>query len=60
MKRYIYFKNTFTKLRGQDRHTVKRYYPTPHFVPEGISSSMRDFIILVFNFEVFHIKFSEK
>ena len=25
-----------------------------------ISSSMRDFIVLVFNFEVFHIKFSKK
>ena len=30
-------------------------YITPHFVTEGISSSMIDFIILVcFNFEVFH------
>ena len=28
-------------------------HPTPHFVPEGISSSMRDFIFLTFNFEVF-------
>ena len=25
-----------------------------------ISSSIRDFIVLVFNFEVFHIKFSKK
>ena len=25
----------------------------PHFVPEGISSSLRDFIVLVFNIEVF-------
>ena len=35
-------------------------YPTPHFVPEGISSSMSDFIVLVFNFEIFHIKFYDK
>ena len=28
-------------------------HPTPHFVPEGISSSMRDFIFLAFNFQVF-------
>ena len=28
------------------------------FVPEGISSSLRDFIILVLNIEVFQIKFS--
>ena len=35
-----------------------RGQPTPHFVPEGISSSMRDFIVLVFNFEVFNIQFS--
>ena len=27
-------------------------------VPEGISSSLRDFIVLVFNIEVFQIKFS--
>ena len=27
-------------------------YPTPHFVPEGISSSLRDLIVLVFNIEV--------
>ena len=33
-------------------------YPTPHFVPEGISSSLRDFIVLVFGIEVFQIKFS--
>ena len=33
-------------------------YPTHHFVPEGISSSLRDFIVLVFNIEVFQIKFS--
>ena len=33
-------------------------YPTPHFVPEGISSSLRDFIVLVLNIEVFQIKFS--
>ena len=39
---------------------VMQLYPTPHFVPEGISSSMRDFIFLAFNFKVFHIKFSEK
>ena len=26
---------------------IVELYPTPHFVPEGISSSMRDFIILV-------------
>ena len=32
-------------------------YPTPHFVPEGISSSLRDFIVLVLNIEVFQIKF---
>ena len=32
-------------------------HPTPHFVPEGISSSMRDFIFLVFNFEVFNVLF---
>ena len=30
-------------------------HPTPHFVLEGISSSMRDFIILVFNVEDFNI-----
>ena len=34
-------------------------YPTPHFVPEGISSSLRDFIVLVFDIEVFQIKFSK-
>ena len=33
-------------------------YPTPHFVPEGISSSLRDFTVLVLNNEVFQIKFS--
>ena len=33
------------------------FHPTPHFVPEGISSSLRDFIVLVFNIEVFHMKF---
>ena len=27
-----------------------RALPNPHFVPEGISSSMRDFIVLVLNF----------
>ena len=27
-------------------------------VPEGISSSLRDFIVLVFNIELFQIKFS--
>ena len=32
-------------------------YPTPHFVPDGISSSVRDSIILVLNFEVFPIYF---
>ena len=31
--------------------------PTPHFVPEGISSSMRDFIFLAFNFEVLECLF---
>ena len=30
-------------------------HPTPHFVLEGISSSMRNFIFLVFNFEVFKV-----
>ena len=30
------------------------------FVAEGISSSLRDFIVLVFNIEVFQIKFSWK
>ena len=29
-------------------------------VPEGISSSLRDFIVLVFNIEVFQIKFPWK
>ena len=33
------------------------YYPTPHFVPEGISSSLRDLIVLDFNTEVFHLFF---
>ena len=33
---------------------------TPHFVPEGISSSLRDFVVLFFNIEVFQIKFSWK
>ena len=28
--------------------------------PEGISSSLRDFIVLVFNIEIFQIKFSRK
>ena len=31
--------------------------PTSLFVPEGISSSMRDFIFLVFKFEDFNILF---
>ena len=37
---------------------IYKLYPTPHFVPEGISSSLRDFIVIVFNIEVFQIKFS--
>ena len=44
----------FQRVRGV------KLYPTPHFVPEGISSSMTDVIVVIFNFEVFHIKFSEK
>ena len=40
------------------RATLAELYPTPHFVPEGISSSLRDFIVLVLNIEVFQIKFS--
>ena len=47
----------FSEARGSGGVAL---YPTPHFVPEGISSSIKDFTVLVFNFEVFHIKFSEK
>ena len=35
----------FSRVGGVELHL------TPHFVPEGISSSMRDFIILVLIFE---------
>ena len=41
-------------------NTSKIYQEYHYIVPEGISSSMRVFIVLLFNFEVFHIKFSEK
>ena len=34
----------FQRVRGVELH------PTPHFVPKGISSSIRDFIILVLIF----------
>ena len=37
----------FQRVGGVEVH------PTPHSVPEGISSSVRDFIFLAFNFEVF-------
>ena len=36
----------------------KKLQLSPHFVPEGISSSLRDFIF-VLNIEVFQIKFSK-
>ena len=35
---------TYLEGRGVEVH------PTVHFVPEGISSSMRDFIFLAFNY----------
>ena len=51
---------TKQKLRNQYRPDLKlvggvEVHPTPHFVPERISYSMRDFIFLVFNFEVFNV-----
>ena len=39
----------FKRVREVELH------PTPHFVPDGISSSMIDLIFLVFNFEVFNV-----
>ena len=39
--------------RGFMRVGGVEVHPTPHFVPEGISSSMGDLIFLAFNFEVF-------
>ena len=36
------------------------FYPTPHFVPEGIYSSLRDFIVLVFNIKIKSLKINKK
>ena len=39
----------------------KVFFKGGQYIPEGISSSIRDFIVLAFNFQVvFHIKYSEK
>ena len=46
--------------KGLYKYYVIELYPTPHFVPEGISSSMRDFIVLVLILKFLMFSFFEK